>query len=72
MKIKQHGREVPILILCMVAVYWHDLIILWDDALNNEMASYILALPFLITYMIYKKRNIIKAQLTLEIEDPES
>jgi len=69
--IKKIGLEIPVITLCIIAVYWHDLTILWDDALNNEMASYILALPFLIIYMIYKKRNIIKAQLTLEIEDPE-
>jgi len=72
LKIKQLGIEVPVVVSCIVAVYWHDLTILWDDALNNEMASYILALPFLITYMIYKKRNIIKAQLSLETEKQEN
>ena len=71
LNLKKLGIEIPIVASCIIAVYWHDLTILWDDALNNEMASYILALPFLIAYMIYKRRNMIKAQLTLEIEDPQ-
>jgi len=71
LNLKKLGIEIPIVASCIIAVYWHDMTILWDDALNNEMASYILALPFLIAYMIYKKRNMIKAQLTLEIEDPQ-
>ena len=72
LRIKKIGLEIPVITLCIIAVYWHDLTILWDDALNNEMASYILALPFLITYMIYKKRNILKAQLSLETEKQEN
>jgi len=65
------GLDVPVIVLCTFAVYWHDLTILWDDVLNNEMASYILALPFLMAYMIYRRRNVIKAQLSLEIEEQE-
>jgi exosortase len=53
-------------------VYWHDLTILWDDALRNEMASYILMLPLLIAYMIYQRRTILKAQYSLEVENREN
>jgi exosortase len=59
-------------IACIIGVYWHDSNVLIDDALRNEMASYILALPLLLIYMIYKKRNLIKAQLYFETQKPEN
>jgi len=72
LNIKRFGLEVPVVTLSIVAAYWHDLTILLDDVLNNEMASYILALPFLTAYMIYRRRNLVKAQLALETEERDN
>jgi len=59
---------VSTIIFSVVVVYWRDLAILLDDAVGNEMANYILALPFLSAFMIYKKRSILKADLFFENE----
>lgn len=58
-------------VLSVVCVYWLDLLVLLDDALKNEMASYILALPFMVTYVTYRKRNLLRAQLSLEVENSQ-
>lgn len=63
---------VLICLACIIGVYWHDSNVLLDDALNNEMASYILALPFLSAYMLYRKRNLLKANLAYETEKSSS
>jgi len=76
LKIKQvKNSKICIILLCLVgviAVYLHDLALLWDDALRNEMASYILALPFLVSYIIYQKRDLLRAQLSIETEKPQN
>ena len=56
----------------IIVVYWNDLAVLLDDALKNEMAGYILALPFLIIFMSHRKREMLKAQLTVEFEEDQN
>jgi len=72
MDIRKIGLEVPIVALCVIVIYWYDLTILLDEALSNEMASYILVLPFLIVYMIYRKKEILKAYCSQERESNEN
>ncbi len=52
----------------IILVFWQYFSILIDDVLKNEMATYILALPFLITYMLYRERETIKAWHEFETE----
>lgn len=48
------------------AVFYQDLVIVAVDALQSEFMSYILAVPFIFTYLVYRRRNMIKAAMLFE------
>ena len=48
-----------LLVLVVMAVFFQDLIIIFNDALRTETTSYILAVPFILVYVIYRKRRIL-------------
>ena len=53
-------------LLATTAIFYQDLAILASEALKNELMSYILAVPFLLIYILYQKRDIVKASLSIE------
>jgi len=53
-----------------LALYWQDLIIVGKEALQSELASHILAMPFLVAYFIYRKRKMLRAVLSFESSAP--
>jgi exosortase len=55
--------EVLTLVLATVAFYSQDLIIIFNDALNNEATSYLLAIPILLAYLVYRKRKMLRASI---------
>jgi len=57
--------KITIVTFTTVIVFFQDLAIIFNDALQNETTSYILAVPFLLTYLIYRKRKMIKAAIPL-------
>ena len=57
--------KITIVTLTTVIVFFQDLAIIFNDALQNETTSYILVIPFLLTYLIYRKRKMIKAAIPL-------
>jgi len=54
------------LILTALAIYYQDLIIIVNDALQNELTSYILVIPFLLIYLMYRKRKMLRAVIPFE------
>jgi len=54
---------IPLMILI---VYWQDISILANEALYNESVTHIAIVPFLVAYLVYRKRNVIKATFALE------
>lgn len=50
----------------ILALYYQDLSILFKDALQNEAASYILAIPFIFVYLLYRKRKMLRAIISGE------
>jgi exosortase len=61
------------LIVAVVALYFQDLEIIFSDALTNESTSYILILPFLFAYLVYRKRKMLRAAIAIERKDlPEN
>jgi len=58
--------KITIATLATVTVFFQDLAMIFNDALQSETTSYILAIPFLLTYLIYRKRKMIKAAIPLE------
>jgi len=55
-----------LIMLAILIVYWQDLSILANEALQSEAVSHIILIPFLISYIIYRKKELVKASLALE------
>ena len=63
------GNYLPVfsatlIMLAILIVYWQDLSILANEALQSEAVSHIILVPFLIFYLIYRKKELVKASLT--------
>ncbi|MGQ9460589.1 MAG: exosortase/archaeosortase family protein [Candidatus Bathyarchaeaceae archaeon] len=54
---------IPLMILI---VYWRDLTILVNEALHNEAVTHIVLVPVLASYIVYRKRDFVKATFALE------
>ena len=57
------------LLLATIAFFFKDITIIANEALRSEMASYIIAIPFLLIYLIYRKRKMLRAVVPLESAD---
>jgi len=57
-------------LLATTAIFYQDLAILASEALKNELMSYILAVPFLLIYILYRKRKMLKAVIPFETTNP--
>jgi len=58
--------SVVMMLLVVLAVYWQDLAILFNEALQSEAVSQIILIPFLVSYLIYRKKELVKASSALE------
>jgi len=58
--------SISLIILTILVVYWQDLSILFNEALHSEAVSHIIFIPFLVSYLIYRKKELVKASLALE------
>jgi exosortase len=50
----------------IVALFYQDLSIIFRDALQNEATSYVLAIPFILAYLLYRKRKMLRAVVPYE------
>lgn len=53
-----------------IAIYFQDLTIIANDAIQGDLTSYILAIPLLFVYLIYRKRQMLKAAVSLDTISP--
>jgi exosortase len=60
--------EIATIAAAVLTVFHQDLTILINDALQSEFMSYILAVPFLFIYLIYRKRKMLAAVVAIENE----
>ena len=58
------------LIVGVTALYFQDLRIIFTDALTNESTSYLLIMPFLFAYLVYRKRKMLRATVAAERRNP--
>ena len=52
------GSKILIALLAPAILYWQDLIIVANEALNSDLATHIMAIPFLLTYILYRIRKV--------------
>ena len=60
------GLKIVTITGAVLAIFNQDLTIIANDALQTEFMSYILAIPFLFAYLIYRKRKMLRAVISLE------
>jgi exosortase len=63
--------KITVTIGTIIAIYFQDLTIITNEALHDELTSYILATPFLFTYLIYRKRKILRAAIPFQTANPK-
>jgi len=55
-----------LIVLTVLILYWQDLSILANEALQNEATNHIILVPFLACFLIYRKRELLRAWLGVE------
>jgi exosortase len=56
--------KVALIVAAAFAIFYQDLTIVANDALQSEFMSHILAIPFLFGYLIFRKRKMIRASIS--------
>ena len=68
-KVRLYYRHVLLFALCLlliIIIYGNDFWILASEAFQNEALSHILLLPFLVGFLFYLKKDVVKAALALD------
>ncbi len=60
------GFKAGFIVAATLMLFLQDLTIVASDALQSEFTTYILIIPFLFSFLIYRKRKMIKASITFE------
>jgi len=63
------GIKATVLITAVIILFSQDLIIIFKDALYSKTTSYLLAIPVLFTYLIYRKRKMLRTVIPVENEN---
>ena len=63
------GLKIATIVAAALAIFHQDLAIIANDALQTEFMSHIIAIPFLLAYLIYRKRKMLRAVTPLESQD---
>ena len=53
----------------ILTIYAQDLLIVANEALHSELMSYILAMPFLFAFILYRKRKMLRTVISFETTD---
>jgi exosortase len=60
------GLKIVTFIVAVILVFHQDLATVAADAVQNEATSYVLAVPFLFAYLLFRKRKMLTAVMPLE------
>jgi exosortase/archaeosortase family protein len=60
--------KIGVLFLATIAFFWQDLYAVFNDVVQNEAASYVLVIPPMVFYLVFRKRKMIKASLSTGAE----
>jgi exosortase/archaeosortase family protein len=71
---QKFGMEIRISIIAIVAIviFYQDIYIIGSDALASSYYNYVLVIPFLSAYLIYRKRNLLAAVMPLRDDNERS
>ena len=57
------------ILVATTAIFQQDLTVIFNDALQSETTSHILAIPFIFAYLIYRKRKMLRAVVPLDTQN---
>ena len=60
------GVKLGVIIFSVLALFWGDLRIVFANAFQSEATSYILAVPVILAYFLYRKRKMLTAVIPIE------
>jgi len=60
------------ILLTPLALYWQDLVVLANEAIQSEFMTHILAIPFLFAYLLYRKRKSLRAVIPFKTTETKS
>lgn len=60
-----HVLAFSLILLVVILIYWRDLEILVNEAFNAEALTHILLVPFLMGFLLYRRRDHFKASLEI-------
>ncbi len=63
------GLRIATIVVSVLAIFHRDLAIIANNAFQEESMSYILAIPFLFAYLIYRKRKMLRAVISFDAQD---
>ena len=63
------GLKAATIIAATLAIFHQDLTIIANNAVQNEVTSYVIIIPFLLIYLIYRKRKMLKQIMATENKD---
>lgn len=58
-----------VIVIAVLAVYYQDLTIVFNDAMQDEAANYVLVVPILFVYLLYRKRKMIRSAISSDATD---
>ena len=61
--------KIATIIVATFIVFFQDLRIIFNNALQSESTSYLLIIPFIVLYLIYRKRKMIRAVIPFETKN---
>ena len=64
------STKVAAVLIIVLAVYHQDLTLIANEAIQSEIMSYMLAIPVLFVYLIYRKRKMLRAAISFETPKP--
>ena len=65
-KYYRHILATLLVLLLILLVYWRDLEILANEALNSEALTHILLIPIFVGFLFYQQRNCLDASLVID------
>jgi len=66
------GIKAVTMLFVTLSIYFQDLAIVTNEAVRSELMSYILVIPFLLTYLLYRKRKMLRATIPFKTTNPTS
>ncbi|MEM3824269.1 MAG: exosortase/archaeosortase family protein [Candidatus Bathyarchaeia archaeon] len=74
-KVKAYAVQIlfaTLMLLLFFIVYWRDLEVLANEALNAEALSHVFLMPFFIGYLFYQRKESAKASIAIEVFQKKS